>query len=357
MCQLCNIDTNRAEAFSEGLIQTFNNASMGVMISLGHRTRLFDFLHKKKPLTSKEIATGASLYERYVREWLAAMVTGKIIEYNPETQTYFLPPEHGSFLTREAGYENFATLFQYIAVMGSVEDKILACFKNGGGVPYESFKRFHEVMADDSGQNHTANLISKVLPIVNGLMEKLENGIHVLDIGCGQGRAINILAKIFPKSNFTGIDLCNEPIEKAKNDAKYLKLNNTNFIQMDATSLKFSQKFGFIITFDAVHDQAHPDKVLKNIANNLSDGGTYLMVDIDASSNLEDNLNHPLAPALYSISTTHCMTVSLAQGGMGLGTMWGIQKAETMLKEAGFKHIAQKRIESDIQNVYFICNK
>ena len=357
MCQLCNINLEKAEVFAGSMLQTFNQANLSVMLSLGHRTRLFDKMAEIGPATSEQLAEHGGLNSRYVKEWLAAMVTGRIVDYDLETKTYALPAEHAAFLTRSAGPDNFATLFQFIPVISSVEDELIECFKNGGGVPYEKFHRFHEVMAEESGQNYKNNMVTKVLPLIEDVVEKLERGIQVLDIGCGSGTATNTLAKVFPNSTFIGIDICEPPIQKAKKDAKLLGLTNVSFEQHDAARVDFKTKFDFITTFDAIHDQAYPDRALRNIHKHLTNDGTYLMVDIDASSKLEDNMDHPLAPALYSMSTAHCLTVSLAQGGRGLGTMWGRQRAIEMLKEAGFTSTVVRNIEKDIMNAYYISKK
>ena len=357
MCQLCNVNLEKAEAFAAAMLDTYNKASAGLMISVGHRAKLFDVMSTLGESTVPQLAIKSRLNQRYVKEWLATMVTSKIVEYNPVQETYHLPPEHAAFLTRSAESDNFATFFQYLPVLANVEDELLDVFKKGGGIPYERFHRFHEVMAEESGQNIGSNLISKVLPLMEGMIDKLERGIHVLDIGCGSGTAINTLAKVFPKSTFTGIDLCKSPIERAIKVAKSMNLTNVKFLQLDATNLHFDSKFDLITTFDAVHDQAHPDKVLNNIYNSLDQDGTYLMVDIYASSKLEENIDHPLGAALYTISTAHCMTVSLAENGMGLGTMWGHQKAFEMLSDAGFKNSRMERLEDDIMNAYYISKK
>lgn len=357
MCQLCNINAEKAEAFAGQMLETFNQSSLSLMISLGHRTKLFDQMSENGPATYQEIAEKGKFNSRYIKEWLAAMTTGKIVTYDPAEKTYSLPAEHAAFLTTSACSDNFAMLFQYIPVMAHVEDDLLHCFTNGGGVPYEKFHRFHEVMAEESGQNFRNNMVTQILPLLGDGIERLEKGIQVLDLGCGSGTAVNTLAKVFPKSSFTGVDLCKEPLLQAKKDAKMLGLKNVGFVRQDAAKVDFKTQFDLITTFDAIHDQAHPDVVLKNIHRHLKEGGMYLMVDIDASSNLEENMDHPLAPALYSMSTSHCMTVSLAQGGRGLGTMWGRQKALEMLREAGFASTVVKHIEKDIMNAYYISKK
>jgi SAM-dependent methyltransferase len=132
-------------------------------------------------------------------------------------------------------------------------------------------------------------------------------------------------------------------------------LSNAEFEVKDAATIDGSRKFDFITTFDAIHDQAYPDRVLKGIRDSLNPGGVYLCVDIGASSNLEENLEHPLAPMLYSVSTLHCMTVSLALGGAGLGTVWGEQVAHQMFRDAGFNNIQTHRVAGDIMNNYYVC--
>ena len=192
-------DKVKAENFADSLIDTLNKSSLSLMISIGHRSGLFDTMAEMDYATSAEIANKADLNERYVREWLGAMVTGGVIEYVPKSKSYRLPPEHSAFLTRKAGADNIAVFTQYLSVLGNVEDDILTCFKNGGGVPYSKFNRFHDVMAEDSGQSVLHSLESHILPFVPGLIEKLNSGIQVLDAGCGSGRIINKLASLFPK--------------------------------------------------------------------------------------------------------------------------------------------------------------
>lgn len=360
MCLVHQLDTQKSEAFAENLLGMLNHGALSVMLSIGHRTGLLDTMGKLPPSTSEQIAEAAELNERYVREWLGALTTGRIVEHDPVTKTYYLPPEHAAFLTREAGSDNVGVFAQYIPLLGTVEDKIVDCFKNGGGVPYSEFHRFHEVMAEDSGQSVVSSLIELILPSVPGIVEKLEEGIDVLDLGCGRGKALNLLAKTFPKSRFVGYDLSEEAIEYARNEARELKLTNVNFEIKDLTYFNESapdKKYDFITTFDAVHDQPRPDNLLAGIFNALKDDGTYLMQDISASQEHHQNMEHPVGPLLYTVSTMHCMTVSLAQGGMGLGTMWGREKALEMLDEAGFKNIEIKNFEHDFQNDYYIIKK
>ncbi|MEQ9441519.1 MAG: class I SAM-dependent methyltransferase [Cyclobacteriaceae bacterium] len=362
MCKVCSFDNSRAEAFGEQMLQVINQGALALMLSLGHRTGLFDAMSELPPADSRTIAQAAGLNERYVREWLGAMVTSRIVtvrrdETNPNNTLYHLPTEHAAALTRVAGADNIGVFAQYIPLLGYVEDDIVRCFHQGGGVSYDQYNRFHEVMVEDSGLAVISSLLIDVLPLVPGITEKLNVGIQVLDIGCGSGKALNLMARHFPNSSFIGYDLCAEPLVIAHQEATMMGLENVNFVQQNLTDFDIPEQFDFITAYDAIHDQARPDKVLKGIFDSLKDDGQFLMVDVNASSLIEKNIDHPLGTLLYTISTMHCMSVSLAQGGMGLGAMWGREKAIAMLKEAGFTKIKEHTLPQDIQNRYFIMHK
>jgi SAM-dependent methyltransferase len=175
------------------------------------------------------------------------------------------------------------------------------------------------------------------------------------------------MARTFPTSRFTGYDISKEGIEAAREEAKQMGLTNVKFEIRDIASINEHEKYDLITAFDVIHDQAQPAKVLKGIYNALRNkqegaggerGGIFLMQDIAASSKLEENIENSLGPTLYSISTMHCMTVSLAYNGEGLGMVWGRQKAEEMLKEAGFSEkIEVREVPGDIFNYYYIVQK
>jgi hypothetical protein len=189
------------------MVDVINKGSLSLMLSLGHRVGLFDTMASLPPSTSKHISIASNLDERYVQEWLAAMVVGKIVNYDSTSNSYSLPKEKAEFLTRQTKIYNFAALMQWIPVLGQVEDQIVNCFKKGSGVPYSSYKRFHEVMEEESAQTVLSGLSDWIIPLIPGLVEKLKEGINVLDVGCGNGRAINMMANLFPHSKFTGYDI------------------------------------------------------------------------------------------------------------------------------------------------------
>jgi SAM-dependent methyltransferase len=351
------LDAARAEAFAGRMLGVVNDGMLALMVSVGHRTGLFDTMATLEPADSSTIAETAGLQERYVREWLGAVVTGGIVEYDPARGSYWLPPEHASSVTRAGGPDNIGSFTQFIAMLGQVEGEIVASFRNGGGVPYAKYPEFTRLMAEDSAQLFDAMLIDTVLPLVEGLPARLAEGIDVADVGCGSGHAINLMARAYPASRFVGYDFSAEAVAAATAEAASLGLGNARFEERDVATLGGAATYDFVTTFDSVHDQAQPDVVLRAIHGMVRTGGTYLCVDIRASSDIAENVDHPLGTFLYTVSCMHCMTVSLAQGGAGLGAVWGEQKALAMLAEAGFDDIRVETVEGDIANNYYVSTK
>ena len=351
-------DPGAVEQFAGTLFGTLGAGSTALMVSLGHRTGLFDTMAGLPASTSAEIATEAGRHERYVREWLGAMTTSGIVRYDAADDTYVLPPEHAAVLTRAAGPANLASLMQFVPLLAQVEDALVDCFTAGGGVPYSAYERFHELMAEQSRQIHDAALVDRIVPLVPGLAGRLKAGTRLADIGCGQGHAVNLLAREFPESGFVGYDFSEEAIDVARAEARAWGLPNARFEVRDVADLEGSGTFGAITAFDAIHDQARPDTVLEQIAAHLDpDEGVFLMVDMRASSHLEENLEIPWAPFLYTVSTMHCMTVSLSLGGLGLGTVWGTELALRMLADAGFDDVQVRSMEDDFINAYYIARR
>src|SRR5690606_35538686 len=327
--------------FDEWFMNAMNNAATVLLLSIGHRTGLFDTMAEGDWMTADELAERAALQPRYIREWLAGLTTARIIEIDDRSR-YRLPEEHAKFLRRDEKGVSMAAMTQFFGVLGSVEEDVVKSFREGGGVPYSAFKGFHAFMAEDSYASVVAALQDSILPLIPGLSKQLEAGIRVLDVGCGRGLAMISLAEMYPESRFEGFDLSEEAIEWASDEAARRCLTNVSFTVRDASVFDRTaepEAYDVVTTFDAVHDQAKPLAVLKGIGRTLKPGGIYLMQDIHAHSDVQDNLDHPAAPLLYTISCMHCMTVSLAQGGDGLGTMWGQETALKYLEDAGFTDV------------------
>jgi hypothetical protein len=231
------------------------------MLSIGHRTHLLDAMAELGPTSVASLAGHAGLDERYVTEWLGAMTTGRIVEHDPDRGTYTLPAEHARLLTRATPDDNLAVFAQYVPLLAAVEDRIVDCFHHGGGVDYAAYPRFHEVMEEDSAQTVLAALHEHILPLVDGLTDRLERGIEVVDVGCGRGRAMAELAARYPNSTFTGYDISEEAVAHASAAAARRGLGNVTYHVCDAADLAEVVPAGsvdLVTTFDAVHDQADP---------------------------------------------------------------------------------------------------
>lgn len=250
------------------------------------------------------------------------MVTAGVVDVDPRTLRFSLPPEHAAFLTRAAATDNIAVFAQYIALLGGVEDDIVECFKNGGGVPYHRFPRFHAVMAEDSGQSVLSSLESHILPLVPGLADQLARGIRTLDVGCGQGRIMIRLAELFPNSSFVGMDLSGEAIAAAGSEVLAKGLRNIEFVAIDLSDFHERaepESLAFITTFDAVHDQAAPLNVLEGIHRALMRDGVYLMQDIKASSHVYNQCRPPdqHVPLCSVVHALHDGVPGAGWGGTG----------------------------------------
>ncbi len=329
------LDETKVEAFAETLLGTYTAGFVTSMIDLGHRTGLFDAA-AQGPATSTELAERAGLQERYVREWLGAIVTAGIASYDPDTATCTFPPEHLRCLTGDQE-TNLAPLSLLAGHLAHFIEPVAQAFRDGGGVPYSAYRPgFTDVMDGLNRPLFDGVLVDGIVPLAGDLGERLTAGIRVADIGCGTGHSTTVLARAFPASTFVGYDLAEDAIASARAEAAEWGLTNCAFEVLDVTELPADPPFGAVFAFDAIHDQAAPATVLARVQEALVPGGTFVMFDIRASSHLEHNVGNPMAPMLYGISTLHCLTVSLASDGAGLGTAWGEELALEMLAAAGF---------------------
>lgn len=350
------LDEARVEAFTGELLGHYTSGMVTFMVDIGHRTGLFAAA-AEGTATSEELAARAGLHERYVREWLAALVTGGLIDYDPESCTYTLPAEHAACLTG-GGSSNLATLAQVNTHLAKHLHQVADAFRVGGGVPYSAFRpEFTDVMDAAGRGTYDELLIDSWLPTAPGLVERLTAGARVADVGCGTGHAVVLMAKAFPAATFVGYDIAEDAIERARREAAENGLANARFEVRDAATFTVEEPLDAVISLDAIHDQVDPAAVVDRIHAALAPGGTYVMVEPAASSNLEDNTANPLAPWLYGVSTLHCMTVSLAHGGAGLGTAWGEQRARRMLAAAGFVDVTVHEAPGDPLDSIYVATR
>lgn len=352
--------------FSTRMAKILNHGALNLAMAIGYKHRIFDVMaNLDRPATDTDIAAAARLNSRYVREWLGIMATGKIVELSKGKtgeNFYFLPKENAAFLTRKSGNNNLGVYTQEIPLLTCCAmEAVNSGFQTGEGIPFSQYPDFQAFMGQLADAKHKQVLIQKFLPGVDKgrLITRLTEGIRVCDLGCGQGVAVNLMAKAFPKSRFTGIDNHGEAIRRAAAAAREMGLADVRYKLMDAAAIDgdsaFYQKFDYVCAFDAIHDQRQPLAALKGVRYMLAPGGLFSMVDIKASSDPADNLDHPMGPFLYTVSLMHCMPVSLHDNGTGLGMMWGREQAEGMLKDAGFDDIEIQEMDHDGFNLHYLC--
>jgi SAM-dependent methyltransferase len=351
-----DIDEEAAEAFAGRLFELFTGAALSALIDIARRTGIFDAA-AVGPATSAELAHRAGLQERYVREWLGAMATAGVVEYDADSQRFWLPREHAVCLTGDSP-QNLSGLALLTTILSDHVAGVTDAFRHGGGVPYDAFAPdIHDALDALWGPIYSQLLVPEYLPLVPGLSNLLTTAARVADVACGTGRALVALASAFPASTFVGYDLDGVALDRARATAAERRLTNLAFEQADAAELRVAEPFDAIFVFNAIHDQARPGDALARIHDALVPGGIFVMDEPRVSSRLEDNLDNPMAPFTYAVSTLHCLTVSLAAGGAGLGTAWGEELAVQMLHDAGFGPVEVHDAPGDPGNAVFVANR
>lgn len=353
------------EDFSSRMVDILNYGALNVAIGLGYKQGLFEALDAAdEPLTPKELATQAgNLNARVVREWLGIVVSGNIVEVvetEGEEERFLLPKHRGTFLCQRGGNNNLAGYCQEIPILTScVYNEVSESFQTGAGIPYSKYPPFQDFMNELADQKHMDSLVQTFLPSIDGVVDRLKEGnMRVMDLGCGQGLAITLMAREFPNSTFVGIDLDDDAIAKAKEASA--DLTNLSFEVLDATHMhqhELAATFDYVIAFDAIHDLCQPEQVLRGIHDALKPGAIFSMIDIKADSCIHQNKDHPMGSMLYTVSLMHCMQVAMVDNGRGLGMMWGRQKAVAMLQDAGFVNIQELDIPDDGFNLHFMAEK
>jgi SAM-dependent methyltransferase len=328
------MDRPKIEAFLDRFLEIASGATTIGLLAVADRSGLSEYLGAVQGGTSVEIAVGAGLEQRYVQEILSGLAAAGVVEYDAESERFELPPEHAQFLSDEESPYFMGGWFDMIPAVMAQLDGIAEATMNGGGV---GFERFGPGMIRGIGRGNAPSqrifLTSRWLPAVPGLPDRLESGIRIADIGCGTGSAVILIAQAFPNCEVVGFDTSTEAIAVASERAR--RITNATFQVAGVQDIPAEPGFDLITTFDVIHDLAEPRTGLRRIRESLAEGGLYLMMEPQASSNLEETL-HPRGALLYGISTLHCMTQSLARGGEGLGAAWGRQRAESYTADAGF---------------------
>ncbi len=330
------LDLARVEEFAGLVAGHAAIAYNGVLVYLGDRLGLYRALASVESATSRELAERSGLAERYVLEWLSAQAAIGYVTYDSETGSFSLPAEHAMVLADEGSPAFGAATFEVITGVHAATDKLAHAYATGDGVGWhEHDSRVFTGVERFFGTLYRNSLIAEWLPAVDGLAERLEAGIRVIDVGCGLGTATIMLAEAFPKSRFVGVDYHEESIQRATAAAEAAGVSDrVHFHVGDAST--YSGSYDLVCFFDAVHDMGDPVGALAHARASLRPGGQVFAVEPFAGDTLEDNLTSPAALPYYVASSLLCVPNSVSQGGAALGAQAGPARLTAAFADAGF---------------------
>ncbi len=347
------LDREKINAYVEQIFKDMAGAMTAGLGYVGVQTGLFRSMQGQGTMRMQQVVEASGLQPRYVEEWLKGMVCAGYLDYDPEQATYELPDEL-AFLLASDDTDHFAGgMFSMAPALLKVAPQVAEAFRQGGGVRFDQFGPECVAALDLLNRgNYDHKLVKYWLQALPDVVKKLEGGAAVLDVGCGTGRVVCVLAKAFPHSSFTGIDLDPNSIEQANQAAEENNLTSrVRFISQSVEQLPEEESFNLITACDCVHDLADPVSTLTSIQRRLKSDGTFFVVEPKAADRLEDN-RHSVGAMFYGYSVFHCMTQSLANGGPGLGTCMGPQQTEALMRDAGFTEFAILDIKSRVNLFY-----
>ena len=331
------LDPQKLEQFVFRAVDEVGAALNAALVVMGDKLGLYRALAGAGGLTPAELAEQTGTAERYVREWLGAQAAGGYVEYDPETGRYTLPPEQTVALTDESSPAYLPGFFQ-IAV-GSVLDspRITEAARTGEGVGWhEHVHDVHEGCERFFRPGYNANLIDAWLPALNGVVEKLDRGGRIADIGCGHGASTILMAQAFPQSTFVGSDYHAGSIETARERAQAAGLDERVQFEAEPAAAHPGSDYDLVTMFDCLHDMGDPVGAARKVRELLAPDGTWMIVEPAAGDSVEENLN-PVGRAYYGFSTLLCTPASLSQDvGLALGAQAGEARIREVVEAAGF---------------------
>jgi len=330
------IDRAKLDAFLARAVGDLSAGYGGVMVSIGNRLGLYRAMAGAGPLSSQELASRAGCAERYVREWLGAQVAGGYVAYHSISDTYELTPEQAFVLANEDSPVFIPNAWAVPASMWFDEDKAVEAFRTGKGVPWGRHDgRLYCGVAAFYRNAYRGSLVSEWLPALDGVVEKLEAGAVVADVGCGYGHSTTLMAQAFPASQFRGFDTHPESVAEAQRVAAEAGLAQAAFATARADEYP-GTGYDLICFFDCLHDLGDPVAAAAHAGKALARDGTVMLVEPFANDRVEDNVS-PVARLYYAASTTLCCAHAISEGGhMVLGAQAGEARLADVFRKAGF---------------------
>ncbi|GAB3599345.1 class I SAM-dependent methyltransferase [Angustibacter peucedani] len=332
------IDPDKLMAFVFRAVDEVGATLNTALVVMGDQLGYYRTMADGAPITPAHLAERTGTGEHYAREWLNAQAAGGYVERDPETRTYTLPAEHAAALVDEQSPAYLPGFFQI--AHGTVRDApdVLAVARDGDGVGWHAHngdvhvgcERFFRTM-------YNGHLIGEWLPALDGVVDKLDAGATVADVGCGHGASTILMARSFPRSRFVGSDYHEGSIEVARQRARDAGVEDRVTFEVQPASSFTGEGFDLVTMFDCLHDMGDPVGAARHVRQALADDGTWLVVEPMAGDAVEDNLN-PVGRAYYGFSTLLCTPASLSQDvGLALGTQAGPAKIRDVSTTAGFQ--------------------
>lgn len=330
------LDEDRVMDFLGRVVADSAAAFAGLSTSIGARLGLYGAMAGAGPLTSEQLAERTGLAERYVREWLAAQVAGEYVHYDLETNSYVLPAEHAAVLADSAAPTYAVGAFTMLKALYGAEDALVAAYRTGEGVGWQEYgPELHEGVATFFRPGYAASLVREWLPALDGVVEKLERGVSVADVGCGFGHSTLFMAQAFPQSRFHGFDFHGPSIEAARRAAAAQGLSDRVTFEVAAAQDFPGGNYDLITFFDCLHDLGDPGAALRRAEQMLSDDGSCMIVEPNTSATPLDSTN-PIGRSFASTSATLCLPVAMAQKGpYALGNHAGEEALRKIASESG----------------------
>ena len=309
----------------------------GVMISTGHRLGLYRALAGQGPLSSLELASRTGCEERYVREWLNSQVAAGYLVHHDESETYELPAEHAPVLADEDSPVFLPSAFEIPASMWFDQERTLEAFRTGAGIPWgEHDGRLYCGISSLYGNAYRAALVPEWLPALEGVVERLERGARVADVGCGHGHSSVLLAQAFARCRVDGFDTHEASLEAARAGAEAAGVaGRVAFRRADAKSYP-AGGYDLVCFFDMLHDLGDPVGAARHAYEALAPDGTLMVVEPYAGDAVGENAGI-VGRLYYAGSTVLCCPHSRSEEvGLALGAQAGPARLAAVLREAGF---------------------
>ena len=352
MTATTTVDEARLDAFMGQFVQDCGGAALVPMVIIGDKLGLYKAMAGGEPVTPAELAERTGCRERYIREWLSQQAASEYVEYDPKARTFRLPPEQELALAHDDSPAFIPGAFQLLSAMIRDEPHITERFRSGEGLGWH--EHHHDLFEGTERffrPGYLANLVDAWLPALDGVVEKLQNGGRVADIGCGHGASTILMAQAFPGSSFVGSDYHRESIDTARERAREAGVTDRiRFEAADATAVD-GEGYDLITMFDCLHDMGDPVGAAHHVREVIADDGTWMIVEPAAGDNVEDNLN-PVGRVYYGFSTLLCTPASLSQEvGRALGTQAGPARIRDVVNTAGFSRF-RLAAQTPFNNVY-----